>query len=107
MIIYDSDIVGMIAFPSKDNAPLDIDAEAPEAAELARQLLEAIAWWNAEKCEGGSSVDLVQQPLGFCMQGGGEPARVARYCTVIDVPSYFVSKAFYHDIYIIYRYISQ
>jgi hypothetical protein len=36
MIIYDSDIVGMIAFPSKDNAPLDIDAEAPEAAELAR-----------------------------------------------------------------------
>ena len=67
MIIYDLDLVSVIAFPSKYNPPLGINTDTPEALKLSVQFFESVSWGNPEKVDGWGCIDLVESPPGFFM----------------------------------------
>jgi len=48
VVVSDSDVGGGAAVPLEDDAPLLVDADAPEALELACKGLESIGRWLAE-----------------------------------------------------------
>jgi hypothetical protein len=107
VIIYDLDGVRIIVLPLKDNMPLSVNAEAPEAAEIIRQFLKTVSGGNPENFEGRRGVDLIKQSLSFGVEGRRKFSRMPALSAVINIPGEFVSETFYHKNYIIYRYIIQ
>jgi hypothetical protein len=60
VVIHDFYVYGVVTFPTKYNAPLVVDPQAPVCGPVATQFLEAIARWSAEELEGRGRVDLVK-----------------------------------------------
>ena len=48
VVVGDLHVGGAAVFPTEDDAPLVIDADAPESLEIAGKRSEAIGWWLAE-----------------------------------------------------------
>jgi len=48
VVIGDLDLVDMVVFPDKNNPPLLIDPDTVKIAQVAAQLLQAVAGWNPE-----------------------------------------------------------
>lgn len=60
VIIGDLDLVGMIVFPDENDPPLLIDPNAVKLAQVAGQLLKAVAGWNPQVVQFGSGMELVE-----------------------------------------------
>ena len=46
VVIGDLDLVGVVVFPNKNDPPLLVDSDAVKLAQVAGQLLKAVAGWN-------------------------------------------------------------
>ena len=60
VVVGDSDMGGSAAFPLEDDAPLLVDADAPESLEIAGEGFEAIGGWLAELIDGDNPVNLAE-----------------------------------------------
>jgi hypothetical protein len=52
----------LAAIPSKDQPPLPVDADRMKACQIATQLFEVVAWWNAQVLICSRIVDHLELP---------------------------------------------
>jgi hypothetical protein len=48
VVIGDLDLVGVVVFPDRNDPPLLVDPDAVKLAQVAGQLLKAVAGWNPQ-----------------------------------------------------------
>lgn len=60
MIVGDLNVGGGAVFPAEDDAPLLVDADAPESLEIARKWFEAVGRRLAELVDGNDPVKLTE-----------------------------------------------
>ena len=79
VVVGDSDMGGAAAFPLEDDAPLLVDADAPESLEIAGEGFEAIGRWLAELIDGDNPVNLAEFHQSPWLDVAGEfPRRFPR-----------------------------
>ena len=64
VVVGDSDVGGDAVFPLEDDAPLSVDADAPESLEIAGEGFETIGRWLAELIDGDDAVNLTELHQG-------------------------------------------
>ena len=93
MVVGDLDVGGDAIFPAEDNAPLGVDANAPEPFEIAGERFESIGWWNAELVDGYGALELAKFHQSPRQNRVGKFPRVF---AVEDASSLFAGKVFNH-----------
>lgn len=75
MVVGDLHIVGILPFPTEDDAPLFVDTYGMDPGELAFQKLQAVAWGLAEVFERHGFVDGDEPVVGTFLDFWGNFAR--------------------------------
>jgi hypothetical protein len=97
MVIHDLDIQCIVSFPTKYDAPLLIDWEAPVAGPVAVQLFQPVARWDTEELQRGRCVDLVEQTPGLAMEIARQHSGISAVDSVVDVLGCLVRDTPYHQ----------
>jgi hypothetical protein len=77
VVVADLDGVGVAALPPKADAPLVVDADAVLASPVAGELLEPVAWRDAEVGERLGGVEDEELPEGAALEVGWPSTAVA------------------------------
>ena len=72
VVVGDSDIGGDTIFPLEDDAPLLVDADAPESLEISSEGFEAIGRGLAELIDGDNLVNLSEFHQGTWLDVAGK-----------------------------------
>jgi len=64
MIVHDLNIMGAVSAPSKTDAPLAVDPDAPLPLSIATKLLEPVPWRHSHIINPFGTLE--QQQLGQC-----------------------------------------
>jgi hypothetical protein len=94
MVIGDANVAGVSGFPTEDNTPLLVDADAPKAFEVSREGFEAVGWWEAKLVKGCGAVNLAQLHQGSCLNAAG---KLAGGFTPKDFLGFLAGKTQEHD----------
>jgi hypothetical protein len=84
MVINDFNIEGLVALEPETHAPLAVDAYAPLALAVARQLFQLVGWRQAQILDARGSVKLAQthgRPFQISV-GNRRDLPVAKNCSV-------------------------
>ena len=93
MVIDDFNLVFLSFFPAEDDAPLLIDSNTPEAAQVSAELFESVAWGNLKVLNNSCLIDHAKLSSGTFLDVSRETAHAE---ATVDFLSLGIAKTFDH-----------